>query len=283
MSNGLCAIVLLMLMLNGCAARAPKEFDATYGNGSRQLVVATGSPGELGLLKVLAEEFSKDNDVAVCWRKAGTGDSLRLLHDRKADVVMVHGPAEEKKAVSEGWAVHRTLIGSNEFYLVGPHEDPAKVQSTNSVAEAFARIARSRAKFFSRADNSGTHKKEMAIWQKTRIVPAGDWYVPTKSFMIASLMRANDERGYFLTDSSTWIACRDRAANLKIVLKGDPFIVNVYHAYRQPAQPGSAQSPAAEFLDFLACEKAQKTIREFGRDRYGEGLYNDADYARKFE
>jgi tungstate transport system substrate-binding protein len=263
--------------------RVQHEPAAVYGSGSRQLVVATGSPGELGLLKILSEEFSRANDVKVLWREAGSGESLRILHDKQADVAMVHAASAERKAVDEGWATRRTLVGSNEFFIVGPADDPAQVRTAKSVVEAYQRIARSRAKFLSRADGSGTHNKEMAIWQNAGIVPEGDWYIRTHDFMMATLRRANAENGYFMTDSSTWVVGRNRTPNLRLLFQGDPFLVNVYNALCQPegATPGAAL--AAKLVDFLASEKGQKIIRDYGKDQYGDALYRDALYARQFE
>ena len=123
----------------------------------------------------------------------------------------------------------------------------------------------------------------MAIWQKAQIAPTGDWYVRTHDFMIATLLRADADHGYFMTDSSTWVASRGRALNLKVLFKGDPFIVNVYHAYCQPGGATPRAALAAKFVDFLASEEGQKLIREFGKDQYQERLYNDAKYARQFE
>ena len=276
-------IALAGLLLTSCTAARQQQFAAVYGTGSEQLAVATGSPGELGLLKAIAEEFSRESDAKILWRKAGTGESLQLLHDRRVDAIMVHAPAAEKQAVNEGWAAHRTLIGSNEFFLVGPADDPARVRSAKTVVEAYQRIAKSQPKFFSRADNSGTNQKEIAIWQKAGVTPVGDWYIRTHDFMTATLLRADAERGYFMTDSSTWVAAKGRTPNLRLLFKGDPFIVNVYHAYCQPQGATRGAAVAAKFLDFLASEKAQQIIRDFGKDRYGEGLYNDAQYARQFE
>ena len=276
-------LALAGLLLTSCTAARQQQFAAVYGTGSEQLAVATGSPGELGLLKVIAEEFSRENDAKILWRKAGTGESLQLLHDRRVDAIMVHAPAAEKQAVNEGWATHRTLIGSNEFFLVGPADDAAQVRSAKTVVEAYQRIAKSQPKFFSRADNSGTNQKEIAIWQKAGVTPVGDWYIRTHDFMTATLLRADAERGYFMTDSSTWVAAKGRTPNLRLLFKGDPFIVNVYHAYCQPQGATRGAAVAAKFLDFLASEKAPQIIRDFGKDRYGEGLYNDAQYARQFE
>jgi tungstate transport system substrate-binding protein len=254
-----------------------------YGNGKDRFSLATGSPGELGLLRVLGETFGKEMDAQLCWIKAGTGDSMKLLKEKAVDMIMVHAPDAEKKAVSEGWAAKRTLIGSNEFYIVGPPADPAKISVAGSAAEAYARIAEAKAKFFSRGDNSGTHKKETDIWKKAGISPFGSWYIVTKDFMTATLKRANDEKGYFMTDSSTWAAEQRNVPNLKIVFRGDKFLVNTYHALCQPegARPGASIS--SKFIDFIASERGQKIIREFGRELYGEGLYNDAAYATKYD
>jgi len=275
--------VLIVLFFSVCGQLAAQEYDAVYGNGTRKLVVATGSPGELGLLKVLAEAFAHQCNVKLCWINSGSGKSLQLLHDRKVDAVMVHAPRAEKRAVREGWARARTLIGSNEFFLVGPLHDPANVRAAKTIADAYKRIARARAKFFSRADNSGTHKREMAIWKKAGIAPQGPWYIKTGQFMLATLKRANAERGYFMTDSSTWIAERKHLRNLKVLFRGDPLMVNVYHALCQPpkATPGAAL--AMRFVTFFASETAQQILRDFGRDKYGQALYNDARYAKQYE
>jgi tungstate transport system substrate-binding protein len=94
---------------------------------------------------------------------------------------MVHAPAAEKQAVADGWAVKRSLIGSNEFYIVGPNDDPAGIAGAESVSEAYSKIAGSKSKFFSRGDNSGTHKKEMSVWNQAGIEPSGEWYIVTNS------------------------------------------------------------------------------------------------------
>ncbi len=183
-----------------------EKCDALYGNGSARFSLATGSPGELGLLQVLAEAFSSAKDTVMCWHKDGSGESLKLLKDKQVDMIMVHAPEKEKKAIEDGWAKGRTLIGSNEFYIVGPLNDPANIASAKDTLDAYNRIASSKSKFFSRGDNSGTHIKEMDIWKKAGITPAGDWYVVTNDLMVATLQRANAEKGYFMTDSSTWVS-----------------------------------------------------------------------------
>lgn len=275
-------IFALLLVFSGMAL-ADVKCAETYGTGPEKFSLATGSPGELGLLKKLVDAFNSSNKYSMCWVKAGSGVSLKLLQEKKVDMIMVHAPAAEKKAVEDGWARKRTLIGSNEFFIVGPASDPAKIAEAKSAADAFARIANSKSLFFSRGDNSGTHKKEMDAWKNAGITPSGDWYKVTKDFMMATLKKANDEKGYFMTDSSTWVAANKELPNLKILFKGDKFLVNTYHALCQPdgATPGA--KIAADFIDFVASDKGQSIIRDYGKDKHGDSLYNDAEYAKKYD
>jgi tungstate transport system substrate-binding protein len=262
---------------------AAQDCTEVYGKGGNRFSLATGSPGELGLLGVLAEAFDKEHDAQLCWVKAGSGESLKLLREKKVDMIMVHAPAAEKQAVEQGWAIKRTLIGSNEFYIVGPAADPAGIGQAKSAADAYARIARSKAKFLSRGDNSGTHKKEMAVWKIAGISPSGDWYIVTKDFMMATLKKADAIGGYFMTDSSTWVAAKKEMTNLTVLFRGDPFLINTYHALCQPDGATAGQSTAAKFIDFVASAEGQQIISDYGRDKYGEGLYNDAAYAKQHD
>ncbi len=281
--NIICVLTIAGILLSGHLSLAAGPCKESYGSGEQTFSLATGSPGELGLLKVLAEAFSKSEKSTLCWQKAGSGASLKLLKAKAVDMVMVHAPAAEKKAVEEGWAVKRTLIGSNEFYIVGPKSDPAGISAAETSAEAYAKIAAARAKFYSRGDNSGTHKKELAIWQKAGIEPSGDWYQTSGTFMMATLKLADQNKGYFMTDSSTWVAGKKEMTNLAVLFKGDPFLINTYHALCQPKGATPGQAAAGKFIDFVASEKGQNILRDFGAAQYGEGLYNDAEYAKTYD
>ena len=275
--------VLVFSLLVALPALAADDCTAVYGSGAHTFSLATGSPGELGKLEAMAEAFNPKFNTRLCWQKAGSGKSLQLLKEKKIDMVMVHAPAAEKQAVTEGWAIKRNLIGSNEFYIVGPKDDPANIANAKSAAEAYANIAKSRVKFFSRGDNSGTHKKEMAVWKQTGIQPAGDWYAVTKTFMMATLKQANEQNGYFMTDSSTWVAAKKEMNNIKILFQGDPFLINTYHTLCQPEGATAGQPFAAKFIDFIVSEEGQDLIRTYGAKEYGEGLYNDAAYAKQYD
>jgi len=278
-----CIFVSACYLLFTSIGAAEQQCEGLYGDGPNKFSLATGSPGELGILKVIGETFAKQEKASLCWIKAGSGDSLKLLKEKKVDMIMVHAPAAEKKAVAEGWATHHKLIGSNEFYIVGPPDDPAKISDAKSAADAYKRIASAKAKFFSRGDNSGTHKKEMDVWRQAGISPSADWYIVTKDFMTATLKRADTEKGYFMTDSSTWVAERKNMPNLKILFRGDKFLINTYHTLAQPAGVTPGAATAGRFIDFVVSEAGQKLIRDFGKEQYGEGLYNDAAYAKQYD
>lgn len=274
---GLAAALLLTTAMPSAlsqTAGGPKP-DATWGSGPNRFSLATGSPGELGLLEELATAFAKANDATVVWYKAGSGQAMKLLQDRKVDMVLAHAPPAERKAVADGWATGRRLVGSNEFWIVGPAEDPAKVAAATDAADALRRIQASGAKFVSRGDNSGTHQKEMEIWRVAGVVPGGAGYIVTKDFMTASMRRANDERGYFLTDSSTFIAEQRNMPNLRVLFRGGEILANPYHTlYLSAPTPGTPL--ARKFGEFLLSAEAQALMRDFGKTRYGEPMYNDA-------
>lgn len=275
--------VLISVAVAGSHSWAREKCDGLYGQGAVEFSLATGSPGELGLVKALADAFCAKNDTKVCWVKAGSGKSLKLLKDKKVDMIMVHAPAAEKKALEEGWAAKRALIGSNEFFIVGPPTDPAGVSDAKDGADAYARVAKKGALFFSRGDDSGTHKKELSIWKKAGVSPSGNWYVVTKDFMEATLRRANAEKGYFMTDSSTWVAEKKNVPDLKILFKGDKALVNTYHALCQPDLSNPSVQQAAKFIDFVASKEGQEIIASYGKAQHGAGLYNDAAYAKQYD
>ena len=276
-------VLALMLACVSLLTLAGELEEAVYGSGANRFALATGSPGELGLLKVLAEKFASTHDAQMVWIKAGTGQSLNLLRDKKVDMVMVHAPAQVDKAVQEGWASNKTLIGSNEFYIVGPKADSAKIASASSAVDAYRRIAEAQSAFVSRGDNSGTHQKEMQIWKQAGMTPVGVWYIVTKDFMTASLKRANQEGAYFMTDSSTWIMEKHVAPELMILFSGDRFLVNTYHAIVAPKGATQGRDTAEKFVAFVASSVGQQIIAQYGMAMFGEGLYNDASYAKRFD
>lgn len=269
---------ILLLGFLGLQGAYAMECSAIYGEGKEELKLATGSPGELGLLEELAKAFNQKHSSKICWYKAGTGESLKLLKNLEVDVIMIHNPKAEKEAIKEGWAKNRTLIGSNEFYILGPKDDPAGIKNAKSAKEAYEKIAQKQALFYTRADNSGTHKKEMLIWKSAGIEPKGTWYVANKDFMLATLKKADDTKGYFMSDSSTYLLAKKDLKNLELLFSKDKILINTYVAMTT-AKPSKL---ALEFIDFLVSKQAQDIIANYGEDKFGEKLYQDAEYAKKY-
>ena len=252
-----------------------RQPDAVWGQGPNRFSLATGSPGELGLLEVLARDFAAQADATVVWYKAGSGQAMKLLQERQVDMVLAHAPPAERKAVADGWATGRRLIGSNEFWILGPASDPAGIASARDAAEAFVKMQDRQAKFVSRGDNSGTHQNENEIWKAAGRTPGGPQHIVTRDFMTASMRRANDEGAYFLTDSSTFIAERHNVPQLRLLFRGGAMLANPYHTLYL-SEPTAGAATARRFGDYLVSEKVQALLRVFGKDRYGEAMYNDA-------
>ena len=120
------SMILILLLAFIGQAHSQEVKTESYGQGTQRFSLATGSPGELGLVKALAAAYTPETNTTLVWKKAGSGESLKMLKDKEVDMIMVHAPAAEKKAVQDGWATRRTLIGSNEFYLVGPASTPPR-------------------------------------------------------------------------------------------------------------------------------------------------------------
>jgi tungstate transport system substrate-binding protein len=271
--------LVAMLLAPWLAATAASASDPVptrvWGNGPNHVAVATGSPGDTGLLERLATEFAGEDDARVSWYRAGSGSALQLLKQRKVDLVLAHSPVAEQQAVQEGWATGRALVGSNEFWIVGPSKDPAGIANAQSAPDAMRRIARSEVPFVTRGDQSGTHQRELALWAAAGVTPQGSWYIVSQDFMKASLQLANDRRAYFLTDSSTFIVERGGLPELRALYRGGAELANPYHVlYADPPTPGG--DLARRFGDFILSQRGQELIGRFGRGRYGEPLYRDA-------
>jgi tungstate transport system substrate-binding protein len=248
--------------------------EAVYGASGPVLRLATGSPGELGLVRELAARFSDEEPIRLEWYKAGSGTALELLKTGQADLVMVHAPAAEKAAVEAGWAARRTPIGGNAYYLVGPPDDPAGIRSAVDALDALRRIASTGSSFLSRGDQSGTHRRELALWEEAGIAPDWPGYAESGDFMAASLRRAGAEGAYFLTDNSTWAALQEELPGLESLYSGDPRLVNAYHGLLAPRGPSAAL--AERFLRFLEGPDGQAVVRDFGLAQFGAPLYLDA-------
>ena len=267
----LCLLVVLATLATGCSA-APA---APATPAQPQLILATTtSTQDSGLLDALLPLFEQQTGYKVKTIAVGTGQALAMGDKGEADVLLVHAPADEKQLVDNGTAVDRKLIMHNDFILVGPGDDPAAVRGTRSATAALQKIAAAQAVFVSRGDDSGTHKKELSLWQAAGTRPEGRWYQETGSGMGQTLNIANEKNGYTLTDRATYLANRQRLG-LVVLIEGDAPLLNIYHVMRvNPDRFSKVNSAGARaFSDFLLSPQGQAAIRQFGADKYGQPLF----------
>ncbi len=246
------------------------------GDATNKVVIlaTTTSTQDSGLLDILVPIFNKKSSYNLKTISVGTGQALALAAKGEADVTLAHAPSLEKKYVAEGKLLNRRLVMYNDFVIVGPAADPAKVKSTRSSIEALKLIAGSKARFISRGDNSGTHNLEKSLWKMAGIDSRGAWYVESGQGMGATLRIANERNGYTLSDRATYLAFRKQLA-LVVLLEGDKPLLNIYSVMEvNPANgPRVNDSGGKTFADFMVSPDAQAIIKSFGVEKYGRPLF----------
>ncbi len=243
---------------------------ATMVQAAESLMMATTtSTDNTGLLDYLAPVFARDTGITLRWVAVGTGKALQLGRNCDVDILLVHAPGAEKKFVDGGYGTNRRQVMYNDFIIIGPADDPAAVKGLGPAA-ALQKIERRQALFLSRGDNSGTSKKECALWkQAVGWVPEKQpWYLQTGQGMLVTINMTAEKNGYTLTDRGTWIkymARKGGAGLLKVVVEGDPELFNQYSVItiNNDHCPGARTAPAERFTRWITGEKAQKLIRDF--------------------
>ena len=224
-------------------------------------------------MDVLLPVFQKKTGYVVKTIAVGTGEALAMGRRGDADVLMTHAPEAEKPLVQEGWLTKRVEFMHNDFVIVGPAADPAKMAAAANAAEALNQIAKRKALFVSRGDNSGTHKKEQSLWKGGKPA-AGGWYLEAGQGMGATLRIASEKQGYTLSDRSTYLHLQ-KTLSLKILFQGDPVLMNIYSVMLvNPARhPKVNVQRAAGFHEWLLGAEAANLIRNYGKDRFGQPLF----------
>jgi len=218
--------------------------------------------------------FERRTGYTVKTISVGTGQALVLAARGEADVTLAHAPALEQKYVAEGRMRNRRLVMYNDFVVVGPEADPARIRGEKRVVVALERIAASRARFVSRGDKSGTHLLEQALWRQAGVTPAAPWYIESGQGMGATLGIADDRRAYALTDRATLLAFGKRVS-LALMLEGDRPLLNIYSVMEVNPANGPRVNVAGgkAFADFMLSPEAQQAIKTFGLDTYGRALF----------
>jgi tungstate transport system substrate-binding protein len=239
------------------------------------IVQSTTSTQNSGLFEHILPTFTEKTGIDVRVVAVGTGQALKNAENGDGDVVLVHSKRDEEKFVADGWSVKRHDVMYNDYVIVGPAEDPAKIAGLKDAAEGLKRIAEAQAPFASRADESGTHKAELKLWRDAGVDPkpaSGEWYLETGSGMGATLNTAVGKQAYALTDRGTWLSFANKG-DFEVLVEGDPKLFNQYGAIlvnpdkhiKVKAKEGQA------FIDWLTGSEGQAAIASYKID--GEQLF----------
>ena len=230
----------------------------------RLRLATTTSTENSGLLKVLHPLFEVRYNVKVDVIAVGTGKALRLGENGDVDVLMVHAPAAEQAFIDNGFGRARLPVMHNDFVLIGPNDDPANVRSSPDISTAMQNIAGGRTAFISRGDGSGTHTKELSLWQAAGLDPGGAWYLSVGQGMGAVIKIAGDKQAYTLSDRGTYLAFKDKAG-LVIVYEGDAALFNPYHVIllNEDKHPHIKADLARRYAEFVRSPEGQQIIADF--------------------
>lgn len=236
--------------------------------GAERLTLATTtSTANSGLLKYLHPHFEKMSGAAVDVIAVGTGQALRLGRNGDVDVVLVHARAAEDKFVAEGHGVNRRDVMYNDFVMAGPSNDPAGVRGMKDAVAALKKVAEKKATWFSRGDDSGTHKMELELWKAAGIAkPAGEWYRALGQGMGNTLIAADEKGAYTLADRGTYIALSSaKKIALRVLVEGDAKLFNPYGviAVNPKRHPHVKHELAMKYVNFLVSPEGQKIISSF--------------------
>jgi len=244
------------------------------GKCSEIVLATTTSTQDTGLLDSLLPRFQQETCIKVKPIAVGTGAALEMARRGDADAVLVHAPEAEKAYVESGDLIQGRLIMHNDFLIVGPRGDPARVRGEKNAAQAMKAIA-ARGSFVSRGDGSGTEKKELELWKAAGVAPGSiAQREETGQGMGATLLIAEERETYTLTDRGTYLAFRDKLSLVPLV-EGDPVLRNIYHAYvvNPGKHPTVQRGSASRFVRYLTEPAVQQWIGQFGRAKFGEPLF----------
>lgn len=240
------------------------------------LLATTTSTRDSGLLDNIIGDFQSKHGIEVKVIAVGTGKALQMGRDGEADCLLVHAKPSEEKFVAEGYGTERSDVMFNDFIIVGPEPDPAKIKTVapNNVVLGLTTINATKSTFVSRGDNSGTNKKEIALWKAAGVTPEGKHYVSAGKGMGDVLMMANEMNAYTMTDRATYLNMMDKL-QLKIVLEKDKSLFNQYGVI--PVNPKTNDKinhdAAKKFAAWILSKDVQVKIGKYGVAKFGMPLF----------
>jgi len=231
------------------------------------IVQSTTSTQNSGLFEHILPLFTQKTGIEVRVVAVGTGQALKNAEKGDGDVVLVHSQSDEEKFVADGWGLKRFPVMYNDFVIVGPAADPARIAGMRRAPEALKKIAEAQSPFASRADDSGTNKAELKLWQQSGVDPkksSGSWYLETGSGMGATLNIAVGKQAYALSDRGTWLAFANKS-DFKVLVEGDDELFNQYGVMLvNPAKhPNVKAKDGQVFIDWLTGSEGQAAIADY--------------------
>lgn len=264
-------LAIMMFVCVGCQKEPEKK----------ELILATTtSTKDSGLLDAILPDFEKKTGYKVNVVSVGSGEAMTMGENGEADVLLVHSPAAEKEFVANGHADEdgRKDVMYNDFVLIGPKSDPAKIKdkSYHDAISAFQQLTSTKSTFISRSDDSGTHKKELSVWEKANLTPQGDWYIKAGTGMGAVLQMTNEKLAYTLSDRATWLSSK-LDNDLQIVCENDESGI-LYNQYGvicvNPKKNDQINAKGAkEFQNWILSKETQEFISQYGFEEYGKALF----------
>ncbi|MBC8014502.1 MAG: substrate-binding domain-containing protein [Sporomusaceae bacterium] len=266
-----CLVMIMAVFSFGCGS-APAKQQVIPPLNKDLILATTTSTQDSGLLDVLLPVFEQKTGYKVKTIAVGTGQALAMGEKGEADVLLVHAPDAEKKVLASGAAINRLLVMHNDFVIVGPAGDVAKIKGKTTM-EAMTAIAKGGI-FVSRGDDSGTHKMEKNLWKLANIKPASPWYQESGAGMGQTLKIADEKQGYTITDRATYLA-QKKNLSLPILVEGDAKLLNIYHVMAVNPEKFSKvnHQGAKAFSDFLLSGEGQGIITAYGKDKFGQSLF----------
>jgi tungstate transport system substrate-binding protein len=278
---------LLLTLLAPALAVVAGALGPAAGQPKIVMMASTIGPIDAGIVGALEDAYFKRTGVVVRHAGAGTGAALEMAKSGSFDLVMVHARTLEDRFVADGFGVDRRDVMYNDFVILGPAADPARIRGERRAVDALRKIAAAEAGFLTRGDNSGTHVKEVELWQAAGIAPRGAWYVKSERGAAGNAPTTRDaeaRQAYVLMDRATYLTLK-KEISLQVLVERDPALLNYIAVIRvNPARlPRVNADGARAFQDWLVSEEAQQIIKAFEVDRYGEPLFfpNSDDWRKR--
>ena len=267
-----CHLLLATLFVGLAGLVTPAN--AQPANSNELVVLTTTTTQDSGILRVLSDAFAKKSGLTVKAIVAGSGDILKQGARGEGDVLLTHSPEAEKLWMSDGNGTSRRLVMYNDFVVIGPDSDPAKIRGLKAV-DALRRIAETKSPFVSRGDQSGTHVRELATWKRAGIDPKGQsWYRETGQGQGLTMDVASQFQAYAFTDRGTYLVHAKRLG-LPVLVENDPVLYNIYHVMPvNSTKFPRVNAPAGQaFADWIVSSEGQAVIAEVGKAEYGRSLF----------